>query len=172
MIQPSQQYILKTINHQAVKSNSISGDNLAGIVLALHLIDPSINITVKQDTVEAVNINDLENYIAYSNIHYTQKYKYKTNKYSWWIKDIKSFEYYTLYTFHTLKFIEGFIGLFKTYNKDFRNYISGPPMKDGIELSIAGYDIPPSSYPIRKQAPITGIFLNGFESDFRGEDYE
>ena len=69
------------------------------------------------------------------------KYKINNNNYGWWIK--VSDNSYNLYEFNSYDFITGFIEAFKsTENKDFRDYIYGPPMnKTGNFYHVKGYDI-------------------------------
>lgn len=95
--------------------------------------------------------------------------------YGWWLYDGQRFD---LVIFKTAYFIQGFMTACKYMNRDFRDFIMGPPFKPNFqELSqpvyyaIQGWDInipKPLHIPLEPQA----FYVEVHEADPYGQDYE
>ena len=97
------------------------------------------------------------------------------NSFGWWILNLLE-DKYTLYTFITVDFIQGFISACNAFGVDFRDYILGLPftyrkgIRDPIYYSIETYDIQPIPFP-KKTAPVGAFYTATYEADPNGEDY-
>jgi hypothetical protein len=143
----------------------------------------------------------LENYIIAKNITRDNMNNYhpEVDSYGWWlIKKTKSSpttrcelcshpqrildpqekELYTLVSFRTAEFIQGFISTCNAYNIDFRDYVLGSPFKyiyetqQIINYTIEGYDLEPYNVIRRIPAPIGAYYIDRNEADVAGVDFE
>lgn len=99
-----------------------------------------------------------------------------TSSFGWWIEDPSNANY-SLFSFQTTEFIQGFITAMNTFGVDFRNYILGPPFtyelnqNNPIYYTVEGYDIDPIPLP-KIPAPIGAFYTALYEADPNGEDFE
>lgn len=154
----------------------------------IHLKSKKSTIIIKQDTITSflqsclwyvgVDTKDLNNVTPLDN-----------NLMGWWILSLPSLPnnesssslFYDLCVFKTKEFIEGFISIFKTFQREFRDYIAGPPFKydknnNKIDIKIEGYDIPQFMVQLHKPYAVVPFYEGesgyAYESDRKAEDFE
>lgn len=177
------------------------GDQVAGLVVGLGTILKSINNNIRSQFNDTIDIltnrgrrlikiqlrNDdlyrlaLTDYYIYTVnrdeiISQTYDIRPHTVSFGWWIEALPNTSY-SLYSFYSSQFIQGFITSMNTFGVDFRNYILGPPFtyelnkKAPVYYTIEGYDIDP--IPAQKiQAPIGAFYTGLYEADPYGKDFE
>lgn len=172
----------------------ISGDTIAGMLVGLTSIFGMVK-TNEEIEIISQETNDIL-YISASNNSYrlalanyyidTVSYDDILNdnyiispyrrSYGWWIDTGNQVDY-GLYSFRTVEFIYGFIGICDKFGVDFRDYILGPPFKydefqgTNIFYGIEGYDIN-SNLKYRQPASVGAYYTRVYEADPYGEDYE
>jgi hypothetical protein len=103
------------------------------------------------------------------------------NHYGWWIPEhdtISGIEVvlYSLYSFATLDFVQGFISACSAFDVDFRDYSAGTPFTYHdhkiTNYDIQGYDIAPFNIIARIPAATGPLYELRNEADPFGVDYE
>lgn len=135
---------------------TIELNNIAGHIIAL--MDYKLDDATKDEIIARDN-----------------NYRPLDNSFGWWIYNPLNNKY-TLFSFSSPDFIQGFISACNAFSIDFRDYILGAPfthqvgIQDPTYYFMETYDIEPIPFP-KKDAPVGAFYTGPYEADPYGEDY-